>query len=450
MWQRLLYRSYRALYRLAHWTSRKFTPAGLLALGGLGLTGMFGLDTNRTMSYQAFAFLFCLLLVGLVWTLFSRARFSVVRHLPRFATAGQPLAYRIEIRNESARVRDGLAITEEFAEPYPGFHEFVEAPEARNRAGALLDRLTGLARWRSRMSQRRPPAVREQPLPPLPPRGRAEARLEFTPTHRGRLVFTGLNVSRTDPFGLLRHGTIAACPQSVLVLPQRYPVPPLDLPGHRRHQPGGVALASSVGDSEEFVSLRDYRPGDPLRRIHWRTWAKTGRPIVKEYQEEYFVRHALVLDTFQGAPAGSVFEAAVSVAASFAATVHTQETLLDLMFVGTEAYCFTSGRGLGQTDRMLEILASVRVCREKPFDSLLPLILARVALLSSCICVLLNWDQSRRELVRQLTGLGLPVKILVILPADASGDLDPGPLEGRPRDLLALKVGRIEEGLAGL
>ena len=211
-----------------------------------------------------------------------------------------------------------------------------------------------------------------------------------------------------------------------------------------------MALASSVGDSEEFVSLRDYRPGDPLRRIHWRTWAKTGRPIVKEYQEEYFVRHALILDTFQGAPAGSVFEEAVSVAASFAATVHTQETLLDLLFIGAEAYCFTSGHGLGQSDRMLEILASVRVCQDKSFDSLLPLVLERAALLSSCICVLLNWDQSRQNLIRQLIGLGLPVKVLVILPAEAADTLAPGPLEGRGPDLLALKVGRIQEGLAAL
>ena len=113
---------------------------------------------------------------------------------------------------------------------------------------------------------------------------------------------------------------------------------------------------------------------------------KPDAPIVKEYQEEYFVRHALILDTFQETPAGRVFEEAVSVAASFAATVHTQDTLLDLMFVGPEAYCFTSGRGLGQTDRMLEILASVRVCRDKSFDSLRPLVLERAAILSSCIC----------------------------------------------------------------
>ena len=59
-------------------------------------------------------------------------------------------------------------------------------------------------------------------------------------------------------------------------------------------------MASSVGESEEFVSLRDYRRGDPMRHIHWKSWAKTGKPIVKEFQDEFFVRHALILDTFAG------------------------------------------------------------------------------------------------------------------------------------------------------
>ena len=44
-------------------------------------------------------------------------------------------------------------------------------------------------------------------------------------------------------------------------------------------------------------SLRDYRPGDPLQRVHWKSFARTGRPVVKEYQDEFFERHALVLDT---------------------------------------------------------------------------------------------------------------------------------------------------------
>ena len=49
------------------------------------------------------------------------------------------------------------------------------------------------------------------------------------------------------------------------MLPRRYAVPLLTLPGAQKYQEGGVAFAFNVGQSEEFVALRDYRHGDPLR-----------------------------------------------------------------------------------------------------------------------------------------------------------------------------------------
>ena len=91
---------------------------------------------------------------------------------------------------------------------------------------------------------------------------------------------------------------------------------------------------------------------------------------MKEYQDEYFVRHGLVLDTFPATNNPLVFEEAVSVAASFACSVLTQESLLDLLFVGTEAYRFTAGRGLGSPDKMLEVLACVEPCRHRQFQDL--------------------------------------------------------------------------------
>src|SRR2546430_6820801 len=114
-----------------------------------------------------------------------------------------------------------------------------------------------------------------------------------------------------------------------------------------------------------------------LRRVHWRSAARVGRPVVKEYQDEFFVRHALVLDTFAERAESDVFEEAVSVAASLACSIQTQDSLLDLLFVGPETYCFTAGRGLGHTDRMLEVLAGVRPCRDRPFHALHRAVLER-------------------------------------------------------------------------
>jgi hypothetical protein len=196
--------------------------------------------------------------------------------------------------------------------------------------------------------------------------------------------------------------------------------------------------------------MRDYRPGDPLRRIHWRSWAKTGRPMVKEYQEEFFVRHGLILDTFQKTERSAKFEEAVSLASSFACAVQTQESLLDLMFVGPEAYCFTAGRGLALTDRMLEILACVRPCVDKEFTSLPPIVFERSSLLSGCICILLSWDEERQQFISNLLELGIPTLVLVITEAVDSAPLDPGPMRGKPERFLRLEVGKIEEGLAKL
>jgi uncharacterized protein (DUF58 family) len=248
-----------------------------------------------------------------------------------------------------------------------------------------------------------------------------------------------------DALGLMRSFRRIKMPESVLVLPRRYPLPSLVLEGERQYQPNGVALAAAIGESEEFISLRDYRPGDPLRHIHWRSWARTGRPIVREYQDEFVPRHALILDTFADGSQQEAFEEAVSIAASFACTIDTQESLLDLLFVGPQAICFTTGRGLGQAEQALEILAAVQANRNQSFDSLQQLVLQHARRVGGCIAVFVAWDEQRRELIRQLRQLGLPVLVLVVGPAPADPNLSQG-----AANVHFLEPGRIAEGLARL
>jgi uncharacterized protein (DUF58 family) len=274
--------------------------------------------------------------------------------------------------------------------------------------------------------------------------------VEITPLRRGVLRFHGLNIARADPLGVCRAFRSVALPQTMLILPKRYPLPPLALPGLMKYQEGGVAMASNVGQSEEFIALRDYRHGDPMRHIHWRSWARSGKPVVKEFEDEFFVRHALVLDTFTGHPHSEVFEEAVAVAASFACTIQTQESLLDLLFVGPQSYCFTAGRGLAHADQMLEILASVQPCRTEPFQSLEHLVLDHIGAVSGCICVLLAWDAPRREFVRKLRAVGVPLLVLLIVSEGKGKHLDPGPMRDEPANFRVLETGNIEQALAAL
>jgi uncharacterized protein (DUF58 family) len=443
----LFYKPIYWFYRLGgglwRWSRRRFTPAGLCVAWGLVVAAVVSGDIEDTVTYQSFALLLALLLPALAGSRFFRAKFSAGRVLPRFGTAGQPLRYRVLVRNLTAKMQNGLTLLEDVAEPRPNFQQWLAfqlAETRRVRPFSLTQRRRGNP---FRMAE-----AKDAEVPPLAAGGEEEAAVEVMPLRRGILRFAGVTLARPDPLGLFRSFVKVSAPQSVLILPRRYPVPPIALPGASRYQQGGVALAASVGSSEEFVALRDYRHGDPLRHIHWRSWARAGKPIVKEFEDEFFVRHALVLDTFGQEPNSEVLEEAVSVAASFACAVLTQESLLDLLFVGDQSYCFTAGRGLAHVEQMLEVLASVQNCPGRDFAALEHLVLNHISAVSGCICVLQRWDGPRRHLVKTLRGAGIPLLVLVLArPGEKPRAASP---EDGPEAFHILEIGKIEQQLAQL
>jgi uncharacterized protein (DUF58 family) len=448
MLKRYLFRFYRGLSGLNFWLRNRFTPAGFLVLWSIIISGVVGLDTNFTIAYQLFWFLVCLLAASVGWGLLSRGRFSATRQLPRFGTVGIPLSYMLSLENSSSRQHRELHVSEIPPDPRPTRDQFLNTPEPGEEQRNWFDRLGGHYRWRWLLSKNDAFDQAPAEVIGIPPRTTRPVEQTIVPKRRGVLSLGEVRISWPDPFGLFRAWTRVPSPQSVLILPRRFRVGPPGLPGTVKYQPGGVALASSVGQSEEFVSLREYRPGDPLRHIHWRSWAKTEKPIVKEFLDEFFVRHALVLDTFARAGHDDLFEDAVSVAASFACTIPDQESLLDLMFVGAEAYCFTSGRGVAPPERMLEILAAVSPCFDQPFGALQRLLLRHVAQVTSCVCVFLDWDAPRQKLVQQLRFLNVPVQVYVVRGAEEGQPLEVSAVADCPTCLHAVMVGKVEESFA--
>lgn len=442
---RAVYRFYRVMSWLLYWAQRRFTLTGWMVLAGFFWLTCFGaLDTDTLTAYQGVPLLLLILASAIGFSWFFRLKYSAVRLLPRFGTAGQPFVYRIRIRNLTSKIQRGLTLLENPADPRPKFEEWL----ARQLAEERKVRSLRLSRPQQRYNPFRVATLENATVPPIPPNGEVEVQIAVTPLRRGLFRFEGVTLSRTDPFGLFRAFARHPAPETILILPKRYLLPSVVLPGATRFQQGGVALASNVGQSDEFVSLREYRRGDPIRRIHWRSWARIGKPIVREFEDEFFSRYALVLDTFSDEPYSETFEEAVSIASSFACAIRTQESLLDLLFVGTQAYCFTTGRGLAHVEQMLEILASVNVCADKSFEVLETQALNHVESVSGCICVLLAWDLPRRRFVEKLAALNVPVRVVVILADKPKEPLDPGPLRGTPENFHTLIAGQIEQGLS--
>jgi uncharacterized protein (DUF58 family) len=440
---RIWYRFYRIGSGLRYWVSRRFTGAGLTVLTGFLVAGLMGPDTENNVSYQAFTFLLCLLFAAMCLSVFYRGRFAVRRLAPRFGTMGSPLHYRVMVKNLSTRMESGITLLEDLEDPRPSFAEWHAAKIAEDRRVKSF-RISG----RRLGKPFRVATVTKPAVMPAGPQQEVEVPVELMPLRRGVLRLHGVTLARADALGLFRAFSRVKVAHRVMILPKRYPLPPIELPGTMRYQAGGVTLASNVGQSDEFVALRDYRNGDPIRHIHWRSWAKTGKPVVKEFEDEFFVRHALVLDTFTDHPNSEAFEEAVSVAASFACSIRTQESLLDLLFVGAESYCFTAGRGVGSSEQMLEILAAVQPCRDKLFSHLDHMVTEHVRSVSGCICVLIEWNEERRKFVQRLRNLGIPLLVVVVVPAGETLALDPGPMRDEPEKFHVIEAGHIEAGLA--
>jgi hypothetical protein len=167
--------------------------------------------------------------------------------------------------------------------------------------------------------------------------------------------------------------------------------------------------------------------------------------VVKEYQDEFFVRHALVLDTF-GDGNSECFEAAVSIAASHVLQPRSQDALLDLMFVEGQAYTLTQGRGLGAPSELLRVLATVSDSRGGGFDALAEAVTLGAGRISGAICVLLAWDEPRRRLVGTLRARGIPLRVWVV--SDAPTPPEPGPMASDPANFRVVRPGQVAAALA--
>ena len=152
--------------------------------------------------------------------------------------------------------------------------------------------------------------------------------------------------------------------------------------------------------------------------MHWRSWARRGEPVVKEYEEEYFCRIALILDTFlprKPSPADLAgFEAAISVLASIADHFSRSEYVVDILAAGPDVYEVSAGRSLAYLENILDVLACLEPCADPPFASIGPLLFERLSQITTVVAILQDWDAPRRDFLRRVKALGTAVQAIVV------------------------------------
>jgi uncharacterized protein (DUF58 family) len=398
--------------RFGSWTRRfvdavwrfKLTNAGKWIVAALWVssTGVVGLQLAI---YQVFCALAAL--IGVAWTFghLLRPKLDVTGSFPEKLVAGERARAALAVANHARR--DALAI----------------GLIARDLGEALC------------------PLEIDGHLLTVPAGGSVSFPVSIQPMRRGLYRCPDVVAFTAFPFDMVRIAAGRLVGSPVLVLPSFHRLGSFELATSERHQPGGVLLSSHVGECPEYIGNREYVPGEPIRRLDFRAWARLGTPVVKEYQEEYFSRVALVLDTHLSAPlnlgrwksapwndrtrSGEAFEAAVSLTAAIADALSIGEHVIDLFAAGPELYVFRSGRHTAHFENLLELLACVDVCPNDPFDAIAPAVAEELAGISSAVCVLLDWDDSRRRFVRTIVESGCPTKVILVRSGAAGDPVDP-------------------------
>jgi uncharacterized protein (DUF58 family) len=148
-------------------------------------------------------------------------------------------------------------------------------------------------------------------------RGGASHREQLTiAAHRRGVIQVGpMTIGRGDPVGILRREHAWPGVQQIFVHPVTVPIPSTSA-GLVRDLEG--ASTSDIVDSDlSFHAIRPYANGDSRRNVHWKSTAKTGQLMVRQYEETRHSRIAIVLDLAVGGYASDdEFEMAVSAAAS--------------------------------------------------------------------------------------------------------------------------------------
>ena len=414
--QRCLYRNYRRGSVLGNFFSRRIRPTAWLWMGLGGLSVITGADLRQSVVVAFSLLMLGVLAVGLIWALLRRAQVVATRDLPDTGTVGEELSYFVNVTNVGKRTLREIHFREQGDDPRPTEWEFLNLKEPGEEDRNIFDRALAYYRWKwlNELGGNWKSLGRSEPLN-LGGGKSEEVRLKLIPKRRGVLVLDDLRVELPDPFGLFQRcrptGNEAG---EILVIPRRYKLPPLDLGGQSELKIGGETASTVKGEGGEFMGLREYRPGDSPRHMHWKAWARTGQPIVKEFEEVRFPRYGLVLDTNLRGSGPELFEEAISVAASFVSSMDRERCLLDLMFVRDEPKVFTAGRGVAKADRLMEILARTEGNDEGGYDLLKSLVLRYATEMTACVVVLTGWDEEREEFVDSLRQKGMKVHLYVI------------------------------------
>jgi uncharacterized protein (DUF58 family) len=304
---------------------RWLKPPRTLAINSLGwyfiafifAVGLAAVNTGNNLLYLIFGGMLSFIVTSGILSNLDLNHLVVTRHLPEHLFARTPTLVRVEIENRKRRIPSFLLLV-----------------EARSPDG--------------------PSAL----IPTVGPGRSSDGFIEVVFPARGLHELSPLKVSTRFPFGLFTKGMDAADDGSVLVFPHLSPtdVPDFDFRGRE----GEAALVQS-GQGSDPYSIKDFQPGDNPRHIHWKSSAKRGKLMRREFSKEQEPAVTIKISADRETPV-NVIERKIEHAASLAERFIMEGYAVAVICGGAVAH---SGRGRDHLLLILRELALLDIsCRD--------------------------------------------------------------------------------------
>jgi uncharacterized protein (DUF58 family) len=192
-----------------------------------------------------------------------------------------------------------------------------------------------------------------------------DATLGYTlSTKRGKFSWEKVQVTVSDPFGLIETQLELPAAATLHVQPELRKIRPFPLRSQRTLPSAGSIPAYRGGSGTDFWSIREYYPGDPLRRLYWQKTAQhPGQFFTKEFEQEAIADVGLILDargeTNVRLSEDSLFEHSARAAASLAEVFLQQGNRVSLLVWGDPKASQFPGYGKVQLNRILNALGGI-------------------------------------------------------------------------------------------
>lgn len=244
--------------------------------------------------YLVASVLFSLLLLGVISGRLAVRSIELARSGQREAFEGEPFRVVLRVRNSGRMARYFLMVRDtgldravksgplaRLRRERADYREFVKTgatPESMARGADGVD-----GRSRSIALER------------VGPGAELEVEYEMSAARRGVFEYANLSVSSGGVFGSTEVSRRVRVRSPLTVFPRIYPLSSFPFEPRNSAAPEEAFEWSRKGIGQDYFGVREYVRGDSLRHIHWRSSARQGRLIVKEYQQEFRPSTGLVV-----------------------------------------------------------------------------------------------------------------------------------------------------------